>query len=127
MWILRITVLISGMVAVALYQRASTSAADSETVTWGATDPTWSADSKRIAFSLFGSIWQVNADGGEAEQITTSQGYYAHPAWSPAGDRIAFVRGGAPAGRIPNVPGNLAVVEVATGRERDVRTPYPLM
>src|SRR5262249_6633294 len=92
-----------------------------------ATDPTWSPDSQRIAFSLFGGIWQVNADGGVAEQLTTSPGYHAHPAWSPAGDKIAFVRGGAPAGRIPNVPGSLAVVDLATGRDRDVRTPYPLI
>jgi TolB protein len=100
-----------------------TQAADGETITWGATDPTWSPDSQRLAFSLFGSIWQVAAAGGEARQITTSRGYHAHPAWSPKGDQIAFVRGDAPAGRIPNISGRLVIVDVATGREREIATP----
>src|SRR6476659_2791425 len=78
------------------------SAAESDSTTWGATDPTWSPDGARLGFSLFGSIWQVSADGGEAEQISSSPGYHAHPAWSPKGDRIVFVRGDPPAGRIPN-------------------------
>lgn len=102
------------------------SAADSETVTWGAADPTWSPDGKRLAFSLFGSIWQVAAEGGPAEQITTSSGYHAHPAWSPAGDRIAFVRGAVPSGSIPNISGSLVLVEVATGREQELATPNPV-
>ena len=78
---------------------ARISAADSENITWGANDPTWSPDGSRLAFTLFGSIWQVPAAGGEAEQITTSSGYHAHPAWSPRGNRIAFIRGPAPGGR----------------------------
>src|SRR5713226_3721209 len=107
-------------------QLKKTFAADGETVTWGATDPTWSADGRKLAFSLFGSIWQVSAEGGRAEQVTTSNGYHAHPAWSPAGDRIAFIRGDAPAGRIPNVPGRLELVDVATGRQQEISTPHPV-
>ncbi len=102
-----------------------TSAADSDTVTWGATDPTWSPDGSRLAFSLFGSIWQVRAEGGPAQQVTASSGYHAHPAWSASGDKIVFVRGGPPAGRIPNISGALVVVDVATGREQELSTPYP--
>ena len=104
----------------------STHAADGETISWGATDPTWSPDSKRLAFSLFGSIWQVGAPGGEAQQLTTSGGYHAHPAWSPQGDQIAFLRGEAPAGRIPNIPGKLVLVDVASGLEREIATPQPV-
>jgi hypothetical protein len=102
------------------------SAADSETITWGATDPTWSPDGKRLAFSLFGSIWQVDAAGGVAEQITTSAGYHAHPAFSPKGDKIAFIRGGPAAGRIPNIAGQLVLVDVATGREQEIKTASPV-
>jgi Tol biopolymer transport system component len=101
------------------------SAADSDNTTWGATDPTWSPDGAQIGFSLFGSIWSVPAEGGEARQISTSGGYHAHPSWSPKGDRIAFISGPNPAGRIPNIPGRLVVVDVATGNVREIRTPSP--
>ena len=69
------------------------SAADSDGTTWGATDPTWAPDGRRLGFSLYGSVWEVPVDGGEARQISNSPGYHAHPAWSPEGDRIAFIRG----------------------------------
>ena len=94
MHILKRSAVLLLLAAIALAVRgriARTNAADSEDITWGAIDPTWSPDSRALAFSLFGSIWRVPAEGGEAEQITTSPRYHAHPAWSPKGDRIAFV------------------------------------
>jgi len=102
-----------------------TSAADGETITWGATDPTWSPDGRQLAFSLFGSIWQVDAAGGEAQQITVSPGYHAHPAWSPKGGQIAYISGRAPAGLLPNISGKLMLVDLASGRERELATPQP--
>ena len=45
------------LVALALLLRdrlPPTSAADAESITGGATDPTWSPDGSRLAFSLFG-------------------------------------------------------------------------
>ena len=107
-------------------QTSSTRAADRGEVTWGATDPTWSPDSERLAFSLFGSIWQVAAEGGAASQITDGAGYHAHPAWSPKGGRIAFVSGQEPRGRIPKISGKLAIVELSTGETREVATPHPV-
>ncbi len=104
---------------------AVTSAAGGESLTWGAAYPTWSPDGERLAFSLFGSIWEVSAGGGQARQITTSAGYHAHPAWSPAGDKIAFIRGAAPRGPTLNISGALRVVDVASGRETPIKTPYP--
>ena len=105
--------------------RARTLATDSESITWGASEPTWSPDSRRLAFSLFGTIWIVPAEGGTATQLTVSPGYHALPAWSPKGDRIAFIRGSAPAGPIPVVSGNLVLVDVATGAEREIALPRP--
>ncbi|MBI1897309.1 MAG: PD40 domain-containing protein [Acidobacteria bacterium] len=70
-------------------------------MTWGATDPTWSPDGSRLAFSLFGSIWEAPAGGGEASQITTSSGYHAHPRWSPRGDRIIIYQRPPARGRHP--------------------------
>jgi dipeptidyl aminopeptidase/acylaminoacyl peptidase len=75
---------------------------------------------------MFGSIWQVDAAGGEARQLTTSERYHAHPVWSPRGDKIAFVKGLSPRGRLPNVGGTLALVDIATGAESEVKTPFPV-
>jgi len=105
---------------------AKTSASDADTITWGATDPSWSPDGARLAFSLFGSVWIVSAEDGEARQLTSSPGYHAHPAFSPDGKRVAFLRGEAPRGSLPNISGNLVLVDVETGREEEIRTPYPV-
>jgi Tol biopolymer transport system component len=49
--------------------------------------PTWSPDSRRIAFvAKHGSIHVVNADGSKLRKL--GQGY--HPEWSPGGRKIAF-------------------------------------
>lgn len=105
-------------------RNASAGAADSDATTWGATDPTWSPDGKRLAFSLFGSIWTVDAMGGRAEQLTSGPGYHAHPAWSPRGDAIAYIAGQPPAGHLPNIAGKLMLVNIQSGREREIATEY---
>jgi len=123
----RFSVILLVMLACALQWRdrlSKTTASDTDTATWGATDPTWSPDGTKLAFSLFGSIWQVRSEGGTAEQVTASTGYHARPAWSPRGDRIAFIQGGPPAGRLTNIEGSLVLVEVANGREQEIKTPY---
>ena len=41
--------------------QSTTSAASCDTTTWGANDPTWSFDGRRIGLTLFGSILTVDA------------------------------------------------------------------
>src|SRR6186997_433867 len=79
------------------WRQGNVSAAEDDLSTWGATDATWSPDGRQLAFTLFGSIWRVDANGGDATQVSTSRGYHAHPAWSPKGDSIAFINGAVPA------------------------------
>ncbi len=101
------------LVGVIAYRQVAVTASEADPSTWGAADPTWSPDGKQIAFTLFGSIWVVDAEGGDARQVTASEGYHAHPAWSPKGDFIAFINGSAPAGRLPNISGRVKLVQVA--------------
>ena len=103
--------------------RAGTVAAG-ESLPWGATEPAWSPDGEQLAFSLFGSIWTVSAEGGAGAQITSSEGFHDHPAWSPDGESIAFVKGENPRGRFAKIRGSLVIVNVATGAERVLRLPY---
>lgn len=59
------------------------------------TEPAWSPDGKRIAFSRnLTSIVVMNADGTHQSRLTTNRnGADVYPAWSPDGTRIAFARG----------------------------------
>lgn len=52
--------------------------------------PAISPDGQTIAFSYKGDLWTVNANGGQAHQLTTNPAYDAYPVWSPDGQRIAF-------------------------------------
>ena len=107
----------------AVSRRGASVTADS--LPWGATDPTWSPDGDRLAFSLFGSIWTVPADGGTARRLSSSSGFHDHPAWSPDGRSVAFVSGPIPRGRFAKVRGSLAIVDVETGSERVLNLPGP--
>jgi Tol biopolymer transport system component len=64
------------------------------TNTANASNPSWSADSKRLAFqsSRDGNdeIYLVNVDGSGLTRLTNNAASDGHPTWSPEGKRIAF-------------------------------------
>ena len=62
-----------------------------------ATDPTWSPDGKKIAFTGYdrnfrnGDIYTLDADGSHLQNLTkTPHQSELEPAWSPSGEWIAF-------------------------------------
>lgn len=59
----------------------------------GGISPTWSPDSKKIAFiSPAGNIWTVSFESGEMQQITDEVvgAGYEYISWSPDGKKFAF-------------------------------------
>ena len=61
-------------------------------VTRGPWSPAWSPNGREIAFAMHGSLWKIDVEGGEAQQITTGPDYDSEPQWSPDGRRIVFTR-----------------------------------
>jgi Tol biopolymer transport system component/serine/threonine protein kinase len=59
------------------------------------TYPSFSPDGRWIVYGRTVNnrrrIWVIPAGGGPAAEMTAGNGPYYHPAWSPAGSRIAFV------------------------------------
>lgn len=53
-------------------------------------NPTWDANSDRIAFDSGGDIWVVNPDGTRLTQLTSGSAIADIPVWSPDGTQIAF-------------------------------------
>ncbi len=61
--------------------------------------PTWSPDGQSIAYVTWttsgGHIKRVPAAGGAPQTLTTAEGYYLDPVYTPDGSRIVFIRGAA--------------------------------
>ena len=92
--------------------------------TTGPTFPAWSSDGKQLAFAMEGSIWIIDATGGDARQVTTAFSYDSQPQWSPdgrsivyVGDLAAFVHGWVEKPRLGYAVTNLAAAEPLPMRE----------
>jgi hypothetical protein len=76
----------------------------------GAIHPRISPDGRTIAVSYQGAIWTVPAAGGTMTRLSDGEGFDHEPAWSPDGQRLAFVRG-------PNqLGGELLLMQAADGK-----------
>ena len=96
------------------------------------TDPAWSPDGRQIAFTrnedvgefttfTDDDVFVMDADGGNVRQLTREKdgSSSSQPAWSPDGQRIAYVRGPSIASAVvsstPLAFGELLVVDAAGG------------
>jgi dipeptidyl-peptidase-4 len=52
----------------------------------------WAPDSKHLLFDSMGQLWLYSLDNGTAVQLTSSTDESADPKFSPAGDRISYIR-----------------------------------
>ena len=60
--------------------------------------PNFSPDGRQITFVTWsdaekGAVWIANSDGTNARKITDKQDQYANPAFSPDGQKIAYLKG----------------------------------
>jgi Tol biopolymer transport system component len=82
---------------IAVGSEASASYTRLTTNTVADSNPAWSPDGSRLAFTSARDgtgnpeIYTMNADGSDARRLTTSAGADYQPAWSSDGSRIAFV------------------------------------
>jgi hypothetical protein len=57
----------------------------------GALQPRLAPDGDRVAFSYQGAVWILPAGGGAMTRLTAGDGLDVEPAWSPDGERIAYL------------------------------------
>jgi Tol biopolymer transport system component len=101
-------------------------------LTWGNTgsDPKWSPDYKKVAYTLgvsggAGGVYVMNADGTGRKQITTTGAHTQNASWSPDGQRIVFTASvaGASDGEIFLVNADGTQLQRLTYEKSDEREP----
>jgi TolB protein len=60
-------------------------------LTSGPSSVAWSPDSREVVYSMAGSLWREEINGGVAQQLTDGPGYDYQPDWSPDGKSIVYV------------------------------------
>ena len=86
------------------------------TMNVGPTDPAVAPDGGRVAFSARGWIWILQVATGRATRVTDGAAMDFRPAWSPDGERLAFVRD-------DTHDTAIVVRDVTTGVETTIDTP----
>ena len=88
----------------------------------GITNPTWSPDGTRLAFTGLSegmsNLFVVDADGTGLRRLTEGRAAALHPSWSPDGRTIAFVTDTGPQSNFAELragPLSIALYDVATG------------
>ena len=69
------------------------------TSTEGEFMPAWSPDGQSIIYATWtttgGHIKRIAATGGQGQALTSAEGYYLDPTYTPDGSKIVFIRGAA--------------------------------
>jgi hypothetical protein len=91
----------------------------------GITNPTWSPDGSRIAFTGLSAgvsnLFVVNVDGTGLRRLTDGRAAALHPSWSPDGKSIAYVTDIGPLSNFSELhagPLAIALYDLATGEPR---------
>src|ERR1035441_7324994 len=61
-------------------------------LTTGPSAAAWSPDSRRLVYSMAGSLWRQELGSTKAEQLTAGPGYDYQPDWSGDGRWVVFAR-----------------------------------
>jgi Tol biopolymer transport system component len=102
------------------------------------TDPSWSPDGRRLAFTrnedvgesttfTFDDVFVMDADGSDLRQVTADEEdlWSGQPTWSPDGTELAYVRGESVASTVSSKYGELYRIELDGEAMRPLTAGWP--